>query len=117
MELSKSPSVLLTEVSSLIRAVTSGAIWPALVGMNGEFFTDDIATMSANHLLVINDAFKEVFVQHLSYYDMLDLLNMSAEVVTDSGIESIACTTLRLINQLAENNLGIQRQFIAAGLV
>ena len=116
MELSKSPSVLLSDVSSLIRAVTNGTVWPSL-GSSGDFPPDELATISASQVQIVNDAFKEAFVSQLSYFDMLDLLEMTAEVVTETGTESIACTTLRLINQLAENNLNIQRQFIAAGLI
>ena len=67
--------------------------------------------------MVVNDAFKEAFVGHLSYFEMLNLLDIRAEVITETGNESIACSALRLINQLAEGNINIQKSFITAGLV
>ena len=48
---------------------------------------------------------------------MLNLLDIRAEVITETGNESIACSALRLINQLAEGNINIQKSFITAGLV
>ena len=51
---------------------------------------------------------------------MIEMLDMTAEVAIDSrtlASESIPCSALRLINQLAEGKITIQKQFFAAGLV
>ena len=47
---------------------------------------------------VINDAFKEAFLSQLSYSDIIELLDMVFENDTTPITDSIAYSTLQLIN-------------------
>ena len=75
-ELRKSPQTLATELSSLIKDVTSGALWPQQMLIADNSAIDDF-NPGFQLSKVVSDAFKEAFISQLSYIDIIELLETS----------------------------------------
>lgn len=109
-------------MNGLLKAVTSGAIWPLQPTSVVSDFAAANLTRSNENLTgntqsqTLSDAFKEAFINQLSYVDIIELLDLTNDSGANNG-ESITYSTLQLINQLSEGNTHIQRQFFSAGLI